>query len=225
MHSEATQGPHRMPYSADSPAPRQALDIGLCVNDAIEVYKRNWFILALAALVFNFLTMFSLFILTGPLYGGVFFMLLKAFDREDKTVDFADMFRCLDKFAPLLGLFFLTLIPLLVAHFLCVIPGLLLGTIWLYPFILIIDEDQGVFASLHASKEIVMRKGFGINLLLYVIILALEVLPLSIPYVGIVLAWFVTPISWLVLTSAYIQLVQEDEGELDDLFDSPPVVL
>jgi hypothetical protein len=185
-----------MPYSADSTAPRQALDIGLCVNDAIEVYKRNWLTLTLAALVFNFLMIFSLFILAGPLYGGICHMLLRAFDREDKKVDFADMFRCLDKFVPLLGLFFLTLFPILFAFALCGIPGLLLGTIWLYPFYLIIDEDQGVFASLGASKEIVMRKGFAPNLLLFVITLALEILPSTVPYAGIVLAWFITPISW-----------------------------
>jgi uncharacterized membrane protein len=214
-----------MPYSADSTAPRQALDVGRCVNDAIEVYKQNWLILTLAALVFNFLIIFSLLILTGPLSGGICLMLLKAFEREDKKIDFADMFRCLDKFAPLMGLFFLTLFPLVIATIFCVVPGLLLGTIWLYAFYLVVDEDQGVFASLGASKEIVMRKGFGANLLLFVIALALEVLPLTIPYVGPVLSWFITPISWLVVTSAYIQLVHEDDGQLDDLFEPDPVVL
>ncbi|MBT4867097.1 MAG: hypothetical protein HON53_18490 [Planctomycetaceae bacterium] len=214
-----------MPYSADLTAPRQALDIGLCVNDAVEVYKTNWLTLAVAALVFNFLMVFSMFILTGPLAGGVCLMLLRAFEREDRKVDFADMFRCLDKFGPLVGVFFLTLFPMVFAFAMCGIPGLLLGTIWLYPFFLIIDEDQGVFVSLGTSKEIVMRKGFGINLLLTVIILALTMLPLAVPYAGVVFACFLAPIAWLTLTSAYIQLVQEDDGQLDDLFDPPPVVL
>jgi 1,4-dihydroxy-2-naphthoate octaprenyltransferase len=214
-----------MPHSADSPAPRQALDIGLCVNDAIKVYKQNWFILTLAAVVFDLLTVFSLLILWGPLSGGICVMLLRAYEREDKKVDFADMFRSLDKFAPLVGVFFLTLFPLLLASVFCVIPGLLLGTIWLYPYYLVVDEDKGVFESISNSKDIVMRKGFGPNLLLMVVLMALAFLPSAIPYAGIILAWFVTPIGWLVLTSAYIQLVQEDEGELDDLFDPPPVVL
>jgi hypothetical protein len=214
-----------MPYSADLTTPRQALDIGRCVNDALEVYKKNWLILAVAALVFNFLTVFSLLILTGPIYGGICFMLLKAFEREDKKVDFAEMFGCLHKFGPLLGLFFLTFIPMLFALALCVIPGILLGTIWLYPFYLIVDEEKGVFDSLGASKEMVMRKGFGANLVLMIIAVALEVIPAGIPYIGVIIAWFVSPISWLIITAAYLQMLEEDDGQLDDLFEPPPVVL
>lgn len=214
-----------MSYSAESLAPRQALDVGRCVNDAIDVYKQNWVILAISALVVEILVLFSLTLLAGPLCGGLSLMLLRAFDRDDKTVDLGDLFRCFGQFFTFAGLFYLMLVPLVIGTFLCLVPGLLLATFWLFPYYLIIDHELGVFDSLRASKEIVSRKGFGANFALVLITFALSIAPSTIPYLGVVLAWFVSPLAWLMVTSAYIQQVREDDGELSDLFQPGPVTL
>jgi uncharacterized membrane protein len=207
-----------MSYSADSTESRQALDVGRCVNDAIALFKQNWLILVVAAVLFDILVLFSLLILAGPLYGGICLMLLRASQRENKRVDLGDMFRCFDRFGRLLGLFFLPVIPLLIGFVLCFLPGLFLATIWMYPFYLVVDKDLGLFESLRVSKEIVMRKGLGINLFVMVICLALLIVPNVIPYLGIILSWIIAPIAWMIETSAYIQQVHEDNGELADLF-------
>ena len=75
-----------------------------------------------------------------------------------------------------------------------------------------------------ASQNIVSRKGLGANLLLVVITTIICVIPSFIPYVGFIIAWFVTPIAWLMIASAYIQEVDEDDGTLADLYpeSSPP---
>ena len=199
------------------------MDIGRCFNDAIAVYKKNWLILFLAAFLYEVLSLVSLLILCGPLTGGVALMTLRAMRREDKWADMGDLFRpfgSLSQFFRLLGLFFLTVIPILLGLVLCVLPGLGLGTIWLFCFYLVVDKKFGVFASLGASASIVTRKGIGMNFLLVVLSLVLELAPSAIPYIGILFAWFITPIAWLIVTSAYIQEVDEDQGALSDVF--PP---
>src|SRR3954465_15490490 len=92
----------------------QVLDIGRCFNDALEVFKKNALILILAAIMFEVLSAFSLFILCGPLFGGVYLMALAALAHPEKKIDIGLMFRMFGKFWPLVGLFYLTLIPTLV---------------------------------------------------------------------------------------------------------------
>lgn len=197
------------------------MDIGRAFNDAVEVYKKNWLILFLAACLLEILGLLTLLILFGPLYGGVCRMLLGAMQREDKSVNMGDMFGCFDRFGRLLGLFFLTFIATLIGLVLCVLPGLALSTIWLFVFYLAVDKDLGVFRALGVSQNIVSRKGLGKNFLLVIIVLALEIGASIIPYAGIILGWLISPIAWLLVTSAYIQQVHEDTGALQDLFDSP----
>lgn len=195
------------------------MDIGRCFNDAMEVYKRNWLILALAALLQEVLSVFSLLILAGPIAGGVALLSLRALRREDKSVQLGDMFACMHKFLPLLGLFWITFIPIILGTILCVVPGLLLGTIWMFTFYLIVDKELYVFDALGASKDVVFWKGFGQNFLIVIITVALGVAPVLIPYVGVIIAWFLAPIGWLVTGSAYIQQVDEDTGDVARMFD------
>src|ERR1041384_3675800 len=109
----------------------QALDIGRCFNDALEVFKKNAILLILAAIMFETLSFFSLFILCGPLCGGIYLMCLAALSHPDKKVDVGLMFRMFGKFGPLVGLFFLTLIPMLVGLAILIVPGVMLMALWM----------------------------------------------------------------------------------------------
>jgi hypothetical protein len=193
------------------------MDIGRCVNDAIAVYKKNWLILFLAAFLYNLLSLLSAFILCGPLAGGVCLMTLRALRRENQAVDLGDLFGAFRQFFRLFGMFWVTTIPILLGLVLFVLPGLALGTVWLFCFYLAVDKNLGLFASLGTSAKVVSRKGVGSNFLLLVLALLFELGPSAIPYLGIVLGWFVSPIGWLIVTSAYIQQVDEDTGDLADL--------
>lgn len=194
------------------------MDIGRSVNDALNVYKKNWLVLVLAAILFDVLCIVSLLILAGPLCGGFSKMTLSALRREDRVVHLGEMFGCFNQFGRLVGLFFVGFICILLGLALCVIPGILLSTIWLFPFFLAVDRNMTVFQSLRVSQNVVIRKGCGVNLIVVLIVFGLCIIPCAIPYLGIVIAWFLTPIAWLIEASAYIQQVDEDDGALADLF-------
>jgi uncharacterized membrane protein len=185
--------------------PRGGLNIGQCFNDALAVYKASFLALFLAAIVFELLSLLTLLVLCGPLTGGVSLMMLRALRQPDRAAQLGDLFGTFDRFFPLVGVFFLLLILSLLGLAACVIPGLVLMTIWLYPFYLMVDKNMRVFEALGASKDLVLRGGFGKNLLLVLISGALAIGPTLIPYIGPVVSWFLAPLGWLIVTSAYLQ--------------------
>jgi predicted Ser/Thr protein kinase len=197
-----------------------ALDLDRCFREAIAVYKKNLLILVLAAFLFHVLSLFSVFVLCGPLLGGICLMTIRAMRREDKRVDLGDLFGMFGRFWPFVGIFFLTAPAVCLGFVFCLAPGFALAALWLFSFYLMVDADVGVFRGLRASQTIVARKGFGPNLLLFVIAAALELGPKLVPGVGLLIGWFVTPLAWLMVTSAYIQQVHEDDGTLRDLFET-----
>ena len=115
----------------------------------------------------------------------------------------------------LAGLFYLTLIPIILGVLFCVVPGVLLMTIWIFCFFLVVDRGESVFSSLATSTEMVNRSGLGNYVLLIIIVLAISLAPAAIPYVGIIIGWFVTPIAWLIEAAAYVQEVDEKKPPLE----------
>jgi uncharacterized membrane protein len=196
----------------------QVLDIGRCFNDALEVFKKNVLILILAAIIFEVLSLFSLFILSGPLAGGTYLMCLAALSHPEKKIDIGLMFRMFGRFWPMVGLFFLTLLPTLLGLALLIVSGVLLMALWGFAFPIMVERNLGICASMRASSTIVLRRGLGQNLILAAIVFALGVSSSLIPYLGWVMGWVLQPISWLIISSAYIQQVHEREEDLADVF-------
>ncbi|MDQ3438869.1 MAG: hypothetical protein M3478_00805, partial [Planctomycetota bacterium] len=63
-----------------------ALDLGRCLNDAMEVYRKNVLTFILAVILFDLLSIGSLLVLAGPLMGGMILMSLNAMrDPEHKA--------------------------------------------------------------------------------------------------------------------------------------------
>jgi hypothetical protein len=200
-----------------APADGPPLDLGRCFNDALDVFKKNFLILILAAILFELLSLFTLFILCGPLCGGVYLMCISALQSPDRKIDIGLMFGTFNRFGPLVGLFFLTLFPILLGMLFFLVPGMLLMALWIFSFPLMIDKNKGVTDSMRASWNIVMRRGLGWNLLLAAITFALGVAPSFVPYIGWVVGWALSPITWLIVASAYIQEVHERESDLADI--------
>ena len=187
------------------------MNIGRCFNEAIEVYKRNFVQLVVAAFLFELLTLVSLTLLAGPLAGGFALMTLNAIRRDDKYADLGDLFRGFRRFFSLVGLFYLTLIPIMFGLLLLLVPGILLMSIWIFCSFLVIDRDLGVVDSIGTSTQMVQRSGLGNYFLLVIIILALSMAPSAIPFLGILLGWFLMPLAWLLEASAYSQEVDAEE--------------
>lgn len=187
------------------------MDIGRCFNEALEVYKKNLLPLVLGALLFEVLSLVTLTVLIGPLAGGWALMTINALRRPDKRIELGDMFAALNQFFSLAGLFYLTFLPILIGTMLCLVPGVILMTVWLFAFFLMVDRQEGVFSSLSTSRQLVMRSGFGNYVLLVIIVSAISIAPSAIPYVGFILGWFLIPIAWLIEASAYLQEVDEKQ--------------
>ena len=213
-----TPPPPPPPLHYATPAPTGPIDLGRCFNEAIDVFKKNWFHLIVAAFLFELLSLCTLFILCGPLCGGIYLMCINALSTPDRRIDIGLMFSTFNRFGPLLGLFFLTLIPTLIGLVLFVAPGVLLMAMWMFAFPLMIDRNLGVTDSMSASWRIVLRRGFGWNLLLAAIIFVLALAPSLLLWpVNLVLGLVLAPITWLVVSSAYIQQVREREADLADI--------
>jgi hypothetical protein len=167
-----------------------------------------------AAAITTILGTLTLFVLLGPLTGGWVVMLLRAREREGGKIELGDLFGGFERFLPLAGLFFLTLIPLLVGFALLLVPGLLLLTLWTFSYPLVIDKGHGVLQSLGASAAIARQKGFWPLVLLNCVLVALPLFAIGVPIIGFAIDWLVLPFTSAAWVSAYVQAVREDGGDL-----------
>ncbi|MDD5504198.1 MAG: hypothetical protein PHV77_02650 [Candidatus Omnitrophica bacterium] len=185
------------------------LDIKRCFIEAFSVYKVNIPMLLLTTLVFQLISLFTLLIMSGPLFGGYCYMVLNAMRSPDKKIEFNDIFKTLNRFWPLFGLFFLQGFAIFAGFLLLIIPGILLMTMWLYSYFMAVDKGYGPVDSLKASWNMVKGNGFWINLALAVIYIVINGLAGQIPFVGLIISLFVVPFGALLITSAYIQQSQQ----------------
>jgi hypothetical protein len=192
-----------------APTTRPALDLGRCLNDAIEVYRKNVLAFVVAVILFDVLMIGSLFVLGGPLVGGMVLLCLRAMRDPEHQVRLSDLFGTFDRFGAFVGFFFLTTVPILLGTALLIVPGVLLATVWLFAPYLMVDRNMGVIDALRTSWRIVMARGFWINAACAALIFALSIGPMLFPYVGTLAAWLVAPVAWLINTSAYVQEVKE----------------
>lgn len=181
------------------------LDLGRCIDEAIVVYRRNFLTLFLAGIVWETLTWATLMLLAGPLAGGLGLMCLRALDRPDRSVVFGDFLGGFRRFWGLTGLFLIGGLATLIGLGLFVVPGLALMTLWLYPTLFLVDRDLGVFGSLRASQDLVLRRGFWPHVGLLGVVLALTVAPLAAPVGGMFIGWLLAPVAWLTVAAAYRQ--------------------
>ena len=185
-----------------------ALDLGRCLNDAMEVYRKNFLVFIVAAVLFEVLMLCSLLVLTGPLIGGMVLLTLNAMRDPEHKARLGDLFGAFDRFLPLVGLFFLTAAPVLLGYALLVLPGVALSALWLLAPYLMIDRKMGVIDSLRTSWRLVIARGFWINAACAFVIFALTVGPMLIPYVGAIAGWLLAPLAWLINTCAYTQQME-----------------
>src|SRR5918999_5651631 len=152
--------------TAAVPLSEGRLDFSRCLVEAWAVYRRNFWTLLLAALLRAVLSLVTLFVLTGPLLGGWCAMTLNALSRPDRKVDLGLLFSGSYRFGTLAAIFVLTALAQLAGLLLLILPGLLLMTLWLFPFHLAMDKGMGATDAMSASVRIVQRRGLGPNFML-----------------------------------------------------------
>jgi uncharacterized membrane protein len=189
--------------------PALPVDLTRCLNDAMEVYRKNVLTFVVAVILFDVLMFCSLFVLAGPLVGGMVLMCLTAMRDPEHKARLGDLFGSFHRFGPFVGFFFLTTIPILLGYAILIVPGVILSAMWMFAAYLMVDRQMGVIDALRTSWRIVIARGFWINVAVAAIITALMAGPMLFPYVGAIAAWFLAPLAWLINTSAYIQEVKE----------------
>ncbi len=99
-------------------------------------------------------------ILASPLAGGVILFTLK--DLRGESVEFGDVFKGFDRFFDLVigGL----LIGLFagVAFMFCFLPGLIVWALYFFALSIVIDEQQGFWQAMEASRVRVLENFWGI---------------------------------------------------------------
>jgi len=145
---------------------RRAIDLGSVFKHGWRLFIKDVVHLLIATVVATLLSIVTIGILAGPLYAGLYHMVL-ARVKEGKDVRWDDVFGGLDRFWSYLGaaLFLVIVIGL---AWITIIGGILLGTIWLYVFPLMVDKRMGLGEALGASYRLVRDNGFIEHLVLVV---------------------------------------------------------
>lgn len=153
-------------------ADRGVLDIG-------HVFRHGWrlFIddigpLLLGTLIAAALTIVSLGILAGPLFAGLYGMVIGRV-REGRRPEVGDVFSGFDHFWRYFGAA-LALAVLIGLASITIIGGLLLAAIWIYVFPLMVDRDMKLGEAMGTSKDMVMRAGFWEHLALVIILVLID---------------------------------------------------
>lgn len=151
---------------------RRAIDLGSVFKHGWRLFIKDVVALLIATVVATLLSIVTIGILAGPLYAGLYQMVL-ARVKEGKELHWDDVFAGLDRFWAYLGaaLFLVIVIGL---AWITVVGGILLGTIWLYVFPLMVDKRMGLGEALGASYRLVRDNGFVEHLVLVVLFAVLS---------------------------------------------------
>ncbi len=146
---------------------RERIDIGAALRHGWRLFLKDIVPLFIATVVATVLSVVTLGILAGPLFAGLYQMVL-ARVKEGKVAHWDDVFGGLDRFWAYFGaaLFLVVVIGL---AWITVIGGILLGTVWLYVFPLMVDRRMGLGEALGASYRLVVEAGFWEHLVLVVL--------------------------------------------------------
>ncbi len=190
------------------------IDINKCFRDALEIYKQHWQMLVILNLILVLLIFITLGILAGPLTAGYNLVLIELLRRKKEKIEIADLFKFFHRFWPLVGLFYLQVLIILTGTILLIIPGIIFSIMLLYVFYLAADKGMGPIDAIKKSWKIVGIKGFGLNLAIALLSGVITWAVQMVPFLGYILGFFVAPYTALLISSAYIQQVDQDQGEL-----------
>ncbi|MBI2900576.1 MAG: protein kinase [Planctomycetes bacterium] len=192
-------------------------DIGTCLSHALTVWKNNWFMLAVAALISSMLSFMTLMILAGPMTGGLSVLYLDALQRPGQKIRMDLLFAGFRRFGSLVGLFFLQLAILIPAFVLLIVPGIYLSIRYMYAYYLVVDRGLGPVAALKGSWRMTASPLLGRHFGLQLMQILFDNGPTVIPYAGFVIAFFVGAIGRLMVVHAYTVVRSERAKEIEPL--------
>jgi uncharacterized membrane protein len=156
---------------------------------------------ALLTLVFAVLNTAVPIILQGPLFIGMHIYCIKR--MMGRRAEFADLFNGFQFFVPGLVASLLIWLFTSAAALLCLIPGLIVGAMYKFTYLFILDKRMDFWPAMQASHAVVKNDYFGFTMFLLLLILV-DLLGLLCLVVGLLVA---VPVTIAAVTVAYRDLV------------------
>jgi hypothetical protein len=186
------------------------MDIDQFFSDAWKLFVKDIAALIIGALLVGILSVVSLGILAGPLWGGLHLMVVRRV-REGRPAEIGDVFSAFDRFWTLLAAAIVLTILIALGLVLLIVPGVLLATIWIYVPLFIVDKGMGLGEAMRASRERVTANGFGMHIVVVLLIWILSAILGGIAGIGFLLSW---PLTVTFITAMYFRF--GGEGTLVD---------
>lgn len=190
-----------------------SLEVGPLLSQAWSIFTKNPGTLLIASIIlyviFAVLAYFTrgigTVIVSGPLCYGYLVLVLQ-FVRG-KSPELPVMFSGFQRFLPTFLAGLLISILASIGTFLCVLPGLFVGLIYMLTFFCMADRDLGAWAAMEASRQIVMAN-FVSWLIIWLVLVVLNFVGVLVFGVGILVTM---PLSALMLAAAYNQVAPSSE--------------
>ena len=154
--------------AASSALPRPRIDIGHAFKQAARLFVKDLAPLIIAALIAGALGVLTLGILAGPLFAGLYGMVIGKV-RDGRRPEVGDVFSGLERFWSFARAA-LVLVVLVALASITIVGGFLPATIWLYVFPLMVDRGLGFGEAAKQSKELVLKAGFWEHLALVLVL-------------------------------------------------------
>jgi hypothetical protein len=181
------------------------LDIGTAIGRGWKQYIREIVPLTVQSIIMTLLGLVTLGILFPVLGAGFLKSVLQNF-REGRTPLIEDVFGCFDRFWTLLWAFCLMLLCITLG-FILIVPGIYLSVIWMYTFMVILD-NPGISAieAMKKSSLLVRTHSFWAHfvgmLIVTVILSVVAVIPLAV--------FLATPFVLVCMAHMYLQCRELD---------------
>lgn len=135
------------------------VQIGKWIGDGWNVISSDLLMLALATLVFAILSSVVPIVLQAPMVVGMHIMLVNK--MLTGRLDFGDLFKGFNYFLPALLATLVMGIFIFIGMLACIIPGLVVGAMYLFTYLFILDRKMEFWPAMQASHEIVKKNYLG----------------------------------------------------------------
>ncbi|MEE8483456.1 MAG: hypothetical protein V3S46_02570 [Nitrospinota bacterium] len=190
------------------PESASSADIVGWLAEAWKLFKKNAPAYVISALLFIAVMLLSQFIpyvggilVTGPIMVGLYLVI--GDQLEGRDFDAARIFAGFSYFVPAFMANLIITIFSTVGFFLLIVPGIIIGSWYLFTFLFIIDRDMDFWAAMEASRQVAFNDIIGFAFF-YATLIGLNAIGFLLFAVGL----FITiPVSAIAVFVAYNRLV------------------
>jgi uncharacterized membrane protein len=171
---------------------------GKWISESWTVVTGDLAMFAVMALVYFACNSVIPLVLHGPLMAGFYIACIRKLKRG-APIDIGDLFKGFNVFVPALVVAILTSIFIFFGMLLCLIPGLIVAAIYMFPYHFIVDRGMDFWPAMQASHEVVKKNYFGFVMFL-IALACINILGACALLVGLLVT---IPMTFVAVTAAY----------------------